>query len=65
MVCPNPSKTFLSNTVQLNDYLTATFFFKNVDVYLTITDSKSGIPSPVIPEVGTIDTYELGSRLSQ
>lgn len=35
------------------------------DVYLIITESKSGIPSPVTPEVGTIGKKDLISLLSQ
>lgn len=35
------------------------------EVYLIITDNKSGIPSPVIPEVGTIGKNDLISLFSQ
>jgi hypothetical protein len=35
------------------------------DVYLTITESISGIPSPVNPEVGTTEIYVFGSSFSQ
>lgn len=56
IVDPCPSNTLRSKTVQLNVSFTYIFFFKNIDVYFTITDNRSGIPSPVTPDVGITET---------
>ena len=52
-------------TVQLKSSLTTVFEIIYYEVYRTITLNKSGIPSPVIPEVGTIGIYSLGFKPSQ
>lgn len=65
IVVPWPSIILTSITVQLNSSFYTIFLLMKVDVYLTMTDSKSGIPSPVTPDVGTIGTYSLGFMPSQ
>jgi hypothetical protein len=59
IVVPKPSIFFTSKTVQANYYFNVIFSFKNYIEYFSITPNKSGIPSPVIPDVGTIETYYL------
>ena len=75
IVGPWPSITFLSSTVQLNYSFTFTLLLRKTEVYLTITANRSGIPfyflklneftSPVIPDVGTIETKVFGSSFFQ
>ncbi len=60
IVVPYPYNIFTSITVQLNIlYFILIFFnmFYCSRLYFTINDKRSGIPSPVTPEVGTNEIY--------
>lgn len=64
MVVPYPSIILTSITVHLKTFsftLMRLLMLGSWVEYLTMTESKSGIPSPVTPEVGTKLMYSLGS----
>lgn len=68
MVVPYPSIIFTSITVHLKTF---SFTFMRLLIlgkvveYLTMTESRSGMPYPVMPDVGTRLMYSDGSSFSQ
>ena len=59
IVVPKPSIFLTSKIVQLKLSFNVIFSFKNYYEYFSITEKRSGTPSPVKPLVGTILTYYL------
>jgi hypothetical protein len=55
IVVPRPSIFLTSKTVQFNSVLYSSLYLSFVVVYFITTPNKSGIPSPVTPEVGIIE----------
>mmetsp|Transcript_17797 Transcript_17797/g.46682 ORF Transcript_17797/g.46682 Transcript_17797/m.46682 type:complete len:285 (-) Transcript_17797:593-1447(-) len=64
-VAPRPSTTFTSRTVHWRLYPNMSFAASLCCVRDKTTLNRSGTPSPVMADVGTTETVEPGSSLSQ
>lgn len=64
-VWPRPSTTLTSSTVACGSRAHMSRCTMKVCVSLTISCSMSGMPSPVIAEVGTIEMFSRKSPLRQ
>mmetsp|Transcript_21391 Transcript_21391/g.85071 ORF Transcript_21391/g.85071 Transcript_21391/m.85071 type:complete len:204 (-) Transcript_21391:586-1197(-) len=64
-VAPSPSTTLTSSTVHWSVAHHVSVCARRCCVSESTTRSRSGTPSPVIADVGTIDTVDRGSSFSQ